>query len=272
MESSVTDQASAGYDWLIANGMNLLTAIIIIVIAFWLAGFVKNLISKIGKSYENLDDTLFEFLGSLAKYAILAFATIMVLERFGVTTTSLVALIGAAGLAIGLALQGTLSNLAAGVMLLIFRPFNVDDFIDGADTFGKVKSISLFTTEIGTFDNQHIIIPNSALWGSKLINHSHEKIRGVDMTFGVSYSTDLKKAEAAIRKVLAAHEHVLTEPEPFVAVDKLNDSSVDFIVRPFCEGEHYFDLRYSLPQLVKEELDRQKIELPFPHRKVIMAK
>jgi len=272
MEENAMESVTSGYSWLIDNGMNLLTAILIIIVAFWLAGFVKNLISKIGQKNENLDDTLFEFLGSLAKYAILAFAAIMVLERFGVTTTSLVALIGAAGLAIGLALQGTLSNLAAGVMLLLFRPFNIGDFINGADTFGKVKSISLFTTEVGTFDNQHIIIPNSALWGSKIINHSHEEIRGVDMTFGVSYSTDLKKAEKAIRKVLAAHEQVLGDPEPFVAVETLNESSVDFLVRPFCKGDDYFDLRYTLPQLVKEELDRQKIEIPFPHRKVIMEK
>ena len=272
MENAAVEQASAGYNWLVANGMNVLYAILIIVIAFWLAGFVKKMISKIAASNEALDETLFEFLGSLAKYAILTFATIMVLERFGVTTTSLVALIGAAGLAIGLALQGTLSNLAAGVMLLLFRPFKIGDFINGADIFGQVKSISLFTTEVGTFDHQHIIIPNSALWGSTLINHSTEEVRGVDMTFGVSYSSDLKKAEKAIRKVLSAHEHVMKDPEPFIAVDKLNESSVDFIVRPFCNGEHYFDLRYSLPQLVKEEFDRQKIEIPFPHRKIIMQK
>jgi small conductance mechanosensitive channel len=272
MESNTFDDVMGGYDWLIANAMNVLYAIIIIIIALWLAGLAKRLITRIGSANENLDDTLFEFLGSLARYGILAFAGIMVLERFGITTTSLVALVGAAGLAVGLALQGTLSNLAAGVMLLLFRPFKVGDFIDGAGVFGKVQSISLFTTDLGTFDNQHIIVPNSELWGTKIINHSHHAVRGVDLTFGVSYSTDLNKAKKAIQKVFDAHDLVLKDPAAFIEVDKLNESSVDFIARPFCKGEHYFDLRYSLPQLVKEEFNRQKIEIPFPHRVVIMDK
>ncbi|WP_075996154.1 mechanosensitive ion channel family protein [Salaquimonas pukyongi] len=272
MENEAIEQASAGWSWFVSNSMNVLYAIAIIVVALFLAKLAKRFIVQIANSKPSLDDTLFEFLGSLVFYIILVFAGLMVLERFGITTTSLVALIGAAGLAIGLALQGTLSNLAAGVMLLLFRPFKVGDFIDGAGVFGKVDAISLFTTDLVTFDNQQIIIPNSELWGTKLINHSHFEDRGVDLTFGVSYGTDLKKAEKAIRKVLSAHDKVLETPEPFIAVDKLNDSSVDFLVRPFCKGEHYFDLRYSLPQLVKEEFDRQKIEIPFPHRKVIMAK
>ena len=272
MESDAIGQASAGWNWLVANSMNVLYAIIIIILALLVAGFAKRMIVRIANANAALDDTLFEFLGSLARYAILAFAGLMVLERFGITTTSLVALIGAAGLAIGLALQGTLSNLAAGVMLLLFRPFKVGDFIDGAGVFGKVDTISLFTTDLVTFDNQQIIVPNSELWGTKIVNHSHFGERGVDLTFGVSYGTDLGKAEKAIRKVLSSHEFVLDTPEPFIAVDRLNESSVDFLVRPFCKGEHYFDLRYSLPQLVKEEFDRQKIEIPFRHRKIIMAK
>jgi small conductance mechanosensitive channel len=272
MKETTTQSLSGAWDWIASSAPNILMAILILIIGFWLSGLVKRFIVRMSQRHEKLDDTLFQFLGSLARYAILAFTAIMVLERFGVTTTSLVALIGAAGLAIGLALQGTLSNLAAGVMLLIFRPYKVGDFVDGAGTFGKVASLSLFTTEMETFDNQYIIIPNSELWGKKLINHSHHKIRGVDLTFGVSYGTDLKKAEKSIRKVLAAHPQVLDDPEPFIAVDKLNESSVDFIVRPFCDGAHYFDLRYSLPQQVKEQFDRDKIEIPFPHRKIIMAK
>ena len=272
MESDAIQQMSAGYEWLIANSMNVLYALIIIIVALWLAGLAKRLIKRVSKSNAKLDDTLFEFLGSLAKYAILAFAGIMVLERFGITTTSLVALIGAAGLAVGLALQGTLSNLAAGVMLLLFRPFKVGDFIEGAGVFGQVDSITLFTTDLGTFDKQHIIVPNSELWGTKIINHSHHEVRGVDLKFGVSYGTDLEKAKRAIAKVFAAHELVLKEPEPFIEVDTWSESSVDIVARPFCNGAHYFDLRYSLPQLVKEEFDRQKIEIPFPHRVVIMKK
>lgn len=270
--NDTTQKVSAIWEWLTASAPGFLMAVLTLIIGLWLAGMVKKIIIGLAGRHKNLDNTLFQFLGSLARYIIIAFTVIMVLERFGVTTTSLVALVGAAGLAIGLALQGTLSNLAAGVMLLVFRPFKIGDFLDGAGTFGKVASISLFTTEMETFDNQYIIIPNSELWGKKLINHSHHEVRGVDMVFGVSYATDLKKAEASIRKVLKAHRHVLAKPEAFIAVDKLNESSVDFIVRPFCKGEHYFDLRYSLPQQVKEQFDKDKIEIPFPHRKIIMAK
>ena len=272
MQDKTIAQVAGGYDWLIANSMNVLYALIIIIVAFWLAGLVKRLIMKIANSNDNLDDTLFEFLGSMARYAILAFAAIMVLERFGITTTSLVALVGAAGLAIGLALQGTLSNLAAGAMLLLFRPFKVGDFIDGAGVFGKVESITLFTTDLSTFDNQHIIVPNGELWGTKIINHSHYENRGVDLKFGVAYGADLDKAKNAIRKVFDAHELVLKDPAPFIEVETLNESSVDILARPFCKGEHYFDLRYSLPQLVKQEFNKQKIEIPFPHRVVIMQK
>lgn len=272
MESNAVDQVVQGSSWFMDNIMNVVFAILIIVVAFIVAGFIKKMIIRVANSNEKLDDTLFEFLGSLARYVVLAFAGIMVLERFGITTTSLVALIGAAGLAVGLALQGTLSNLAAGVMLLLFRPFRVGDFIDGAGVFGKVESITLFTTDLITFDNQHIIVPNSELWGTKITNHSHHPVRGVDMTFGVAYGSDLEKAKATILQAVTANEHVLADPAPFIAVDALSASSVDILVRPFCKGEHYFDVRYALPQAVKEELDKAKIEIPFPHQVMITRK
>jgi len=176
-----------------------------------------------------------------------------------------------AGLAIGLALQGTLSNLAAGVMLLIFRPYKVNDFVDAAGKFGKVTEIDLFTTILQTFDNKQIIIPNSQIWGEQIVNHSHHEIRGVDMTFGIAYNENIDAARAVIDKVLADHPHVLKDPAPFVEVSTLNDSSVDFIVRPFCHGEHYFDILFSVPEQVKKALDEANIEIPFPHRKVIVV-
>ena len=256
----------------VVYGINIIGAAAILVIGFWVAGIAHRMVTKLGAAHENLDDTLFKFLGSIVRYAILAFTILMVLERFGVETTSIVAIIGAAGLAVGLALQGTLSNLAAGVMILFFRPFKVGDFIDGADVFGKVSEINLFTTEVSTFDNQHIIVPNSLLWGAKLINHSHYPVRGVDMTFGVSYDANLKDARAAIMKVLENHPRIVSDPAPFVEVETLNDSSVDFLVRPFCNGEHYFDVRYSVPELIKNALDDAGVEIPFPHRKVILEK
>ncbi|MEE9380466.1 MAG: mechanosensitive ion channel domain-containing protein [Hyphomonadaceae bacterium] len=256
----------------IAWSTNLLLAAAILIIGLWFAGRVESLIRAMGARYEQLDDTLFGFLGTLARYVILAFVFIAVLGRFGVETTSIVALLGAAGLAIGLALQGAMSNLASGVMLLVFRPYKAGDFIDAAGRFGKVEEITLFTTILQTFDNQQIIVPNGQIWGDQIINHSHHPIRGVEMHFGVAYDADLDATRKVIMDVLTAHEHVLNDPAPFVEVETLNDSSVDFLVRPFCEGAHYFDILYSVPEQIKKALDAAGIEIPFPHRKVILFK
>lgn len=256
----------------VAWATNILLAIVILLIGFWIAGRVYKAVHSIGKKYERLDDTLFRFFGSIARYVILAFVFIAVLNRFGVETTSIVALIGAAGLAVGLALQGAMSNLAAGVMLLIFRPYKVGDFVGSAGQFGKVTEIDLFTTIMQTFDNQQIIIPNSQIWGQQIVNHSHYEVRGVDITVSVAYAESTDAARAVIDGVLEAHPHILKDPTPFVEVASLNDSSVDFIVRPFCKGEHYFDVLYSLPEQVKKALDEANIEIPFPHRKVILVK
>ena len=263
---------ACGGAWLLENAVSLAVALAIIMVAFWVAAIVKRMVVAMSARYELLDETLFGFLGSLARYAIIAFGVLMVLERFGIETTSLVALIGAAGLAVGLALQGTLSNLAAGVMIMLFRPFKAGDFVEAAGTFGKVDEINLFTTEMGTFDAQKIIIPNGEIWGQKITNHSHHPVRGVDMTFGVAYGTDVSKARASIAKALTSMDKVLADPAPFIEVETLNDSSVDFLVRPFCNGEHWFDVRYSAPQAVYEQLNADGIEIPFPQRVVHLQK
>lgn len=257
---------------LISGATNVLFAALILIIGFFVAGRINRMICKMGESHEKLDNTLFRFLGSLGKYIVLAFVIIAVLNRFGVQTASIVALLGAAGLAVGLALQGTLSNLAAGVMLLIFRPYKVGDFIGAADKFGKVNEIDLFTTILQTFDNQQIIIPNSQIWGSQITNHSHHPIRGVDMVFGVAYKENTDNVRTVIDSVLSAHPHILKDPAPFVEVETLNNSSVDFRVRPFTKGEHYFDVLYSVPEQIKKALDAAGIEIPFPHRKLIIEK
>lgn len=256
---------------IIAWATNILLAIVILLLGFWLASSVYKLIVASSKKNTHLDDTLFRFLGSIARYVILAFVFIAVLNRFGVQTASIVALLGAAGLAVGLALQGAMSNLAAGVMLLIFRPYKVGDFIDAAGRFGNVTEIDMFTTILQTFDNQQIIIPNSQIWGEQIINHSHYDVRGVDMHFGVAYAESIDAARSVIDTVLANHPHILKDPAPFVEVETLNDSSVDFLVRPFCKGEHYFDVLYSVPEQIKKALDENNIEIPFPHRKVIVV-
>lgn len=254
-------------DW----ATNILLALLILVIGFWIAGKAYRAVVSIADKHQQLDDTLFRFFGSLARYIILAFVGIAVLNRFGVQTASIIALLGAAGLAVGLALQGTLTNLAAGVMLLIFRPYKVNDFVDVAGKFGKVAEIDMFTTILQTFDNQQIIIPNGKIWGDQIINHSHHAIRGVDMRFGIAYGESIDEARKVIEKVLQDHPHVVDEPPPFVEVETLNDSSVDFLVRPFCDGAHYFELRYSIPEQIKKALDAAGIEIPFPHRKVFVV-
>lgn len=251
-------------------GTNLLIALAILIIGMWIAGRVGKFVTGMGARYEKLDDTLFKFLGSVARYIILAFVIIAVLNRFGVQTASIIALLGAAGLAVGLALQGALSNLAAGVMLMVFRPYKVGDFIDAAGRFGNVSEINLFTTILNTFDNQHIIVPNSQIWGEQIVNHSHHPVRGVDMTFGISYDSDIDTARKAISDVFSDHPHILSDPAPFIEVSTLNNSSVDFITRPFVKGEHYFDVLYSVPELVKKKLDKVGVEIPFPHQKVIL--
>jgi small conductance mechanosensitive channel len=251
---------------------NILIALAILLVGLWVSKRAKMAVEALGTRHAALDSTLFKFLGSVARYAILAIVLIAVLNRFGVQTASIVALLGATGLAIGLALQGALSNLAAGIMLMFFRPFKTGDFIDAAGRFGNVTEINLFTTVLQTFDNQQIIVPNGQIWGEQIINHSHHPVRGVDMTVSVSYGSDLDKTRKVIEGVLAAHPHVLKDPAPFIEVATLNDSSVDFIVRPFCEGAHFFDVKYSLPEQMKKALDKAGLEIPFPHRKVILFK
>lgn len=250
---------------------NILLAIVILIIGMWIAGAVSKFVRGLGEKYDKLDNTLFKFLGSVVRYIIMAFVVIAVLNRFGVETTSIVALLGAAGLAVGLALQGAMSNLAAGVMLMLFRPYKVGDFIDAAGRFGNVTEIDLFTTVLQTFDNQQIIIPNSQVWGEQIVNHSHHPVRGVDMVVSVAYGENTDEARKVIDGVLAGNAHVLADPAPFVEVETLNESSVDFRVRPFVKGENYFDVLYSVPEQMKKALDAAGIEIPFPHRKVIMV-
>lgn len=258
-------------DWYVQLGLNVVIAAAILIGAFWVSGLAKRQINKIGLKHEELDDTLFLFLASLAKYAILAIAIVFVLSRFGIQTTSLVALLGAAGLAIGLALQGTLSNLAAGVMLLGFRPFKIGDFVDVGGHSGWVKAITLFTTEIATSDNVQITIPNGDIWASAIKNYSYYDRRRCDIEIGVSYDTDLKKAEAALFKVIAADSRAMSDPAPFAKVTNLGDSSVDFSLRVWTTADDYWNMRFSLLREIKEEFDRQGIDIPYPTSLHIVA-
>ncbi len=248
----------------VAMGMNVLMALVIFIVGSWIAKRIGNLVKKIGKKNQHLDETLFNFLGSIARWLVMAVVFIAVLGRFGIETTSIVAMLGAAGVAVGLALQGSLSNLAAGVMLMIFRPYKVGDFVDGGGHFGNVEDINLFTTVMQTFDNQQIIIPNSKIWGDNIINHSHHPVRGVEMRFNVAYDDDIEQAKKIIHEVLAKNEHIKSDPAPFVEVETLSERSAELVVRPFTDGAHYFDVRYTVPEAILKALGAAGMTTPYP--------
>jgi small conductance mechanosensitive channel len=258
-------------DWT-GYAINILAAIAILCVGFWGSGRVGRLIRQLGLKYPQLDAMLFGFLGSLARWAIIALIIVIVLGQFGVETTSLIALLGVAGLAVGLALQGTLSNLAAGVMLLIFRPFKVGDYVIAGGHSGTVEEVSLFTTRIVSTDNVLTIVPNGDIWASAVTNYSVKDTRRLDLVFGVSYSTDLKLTEKALRDVIAEDERIRDEPsEPFVAVTNLGDSSVDFTIRVWCASSDYWALKCHMLRAVKETFDARGIDIPFPTTTIVRA-
>jgi len=204
----------------------------------------------------------------MAYYVVLAVVVIAVLNLFGVQTTSLIAVLGAAGLAVGLALQGTLSNFAAGVMLLVFRPFRIGDYVDIAGTAGSVVEIGLFTVALNTPDNVRIIVPNSSVYGQTISNYAANPTRRNDLVIGIAYGDDIGKAISTIEAVLAADARVLKDPAPVVATSELADSSVNIVVRPWCTKEDYWGLRFDLTRKIKEELEAAGCSIPFPQRDV----
>lgn len=250
---------------------SVLAAILLLFAAFVIGGWVRRKIVTIALAREELDDTLFTFLGNLARYAVLILVLVVVLNTFGVQTTSLVAAIGAAGLAIGLALQGTLSNVAAGVMIILFRPIKLGDFVSVAGVSGTVKDISLNTTELATLDNVQVIVPNAQVWGSVITNYSVYDTRRAEWTFGVSYGSNLATAEKVIRDTILSDPRALPEPEPFCQVNNLGDSSVDFLVRVWCASSDKFSFEADMKRQVKEALDRAGIDIPFPTQTLIQV-
>ena len=245
-------------------GLDVVAAIVILIVGVWIAGRVEAVIKKALGRAKRVDAMLVSFFASAGRYLVLIFVGVAVLGRFGIETTSLIAVLGAAGLAIGLALQGTLSNVAAGVMLLIFRPFKVGDFIEGGGHAGTVKTLNLFFTELATPDNIQIVVPNSDVWGTSIRNFSTHAERRVDFLIGVSYDTDLDQAMAALNDVIAAEPRIKSDPEPMVAVSELGDSSVNFVVRVWTQNADYFPVRFDMTKAIKEKLDAEKISIPFP--------
>ncbi|MEN8889675.1 MAG: mechanosensitive ion channel domain-containing protein [Celeribacter marinus] len=248
---------------------SIVGALLILFAGMFLSGWAGRRIRGISKRHAKLDDTLFNFLGNIARYIILGFTVLIVLNTFGIQTTSIVAVIGAAGLAIGLALQGTLSNVAAGVMIILFRPFKNGDFVEVAGMSGTVKDISLNFTELANVSNVQVIVPNSQVWGNIITNFSTNQTRRAEWIFGVGYGADLKAAEEAIRATILADPRSLSEPEPFIQVNNLGDFSVDFLVRVWVSSPDYFKYQADIKRAVKEALDAAGIDIPFPTQTLI---
>lgn len=258
-------------DYIIPFAIDLAMAIVIFVIGKIV---VKVLVSVLGKllSKANYDNMLVEFLKSIANAILMLFVIVAALDQLGVDTTSLVAILGAAGLAIGLSLQGSLQNFAAGVMLLVFRPFKAGDYVDAGGVAGTVKSIGVFSTIMNTPDNKEIIVPNGNIYGGNIINFSAKDTRRVDMVFGIGYDDDLRKAKALLETMITEDSRILQDPKPQVAVSELGDSSVNFVVRPWVKSSDYWGVMFDFTEAVKLRFDAEGISIPFPQMDVHVHK
>lgn len=257
---------SAG-SMIVEYGMSVIGAIVLFVIGRMVAGWARNKVTA-GLTKAGTDASLVPFFASMLYYVILGVVVIAVLNLFGVETTSLIAVLGAAGLAVGLALQGTLSNFASGVMLLIFRPIRVGDWVEVAGQAGSVKEIALFNTVMHTGDNVRIVVPNSAIYGDVVKNYSWNDTRRIDLTMGIAYGDDIGKAIEIIERVVKGDARTLEDPAPTIAVGELADSSVNLVVRPWCAAGDYWALRWDLIRTLKEELEAGGCNIPFPQSDV----
>ena len=268
MDKEISAHWKALIELATSYGLELIAALVILVFGWWLAGRVQRLILRALDRLPRMDATLKPFLSSLARYAIIAVTLVAVLARLGVETTSIIAVLGAAGLAIGLALQGTLQNIAAGIMLLVLRPFKVGDYIDAGGISGTVDEIGLFTTNMTTFDGVYQSVPNSALWNTSILNYSRLPTRRMDVPVGIAYEDDVERAMALLLEHLKQDERVLEDPAPQVLVTNLGESSVDLSLRCWSESSNFWALKFELNKKVKLWLDTEGISIPFPQRDV----
>lgn len=271
MEQDIQEALDMVVTLLAAYGLNVIGAIFIIIVGLVAAGWAKNAVEKALRRSRRIDEMLAKFLASLVRYAVIAFVIIAALEQFGFEATSLVAVVGAAGLAIGLAMQGTLSNVAAGVMLLLFRPFKVGDYIEAGGQAGTVKEVGLFTCEFSTPDNVKIVIPNGQIWNQAVKNYSANPTRRCDFVIGIDYEDDINVAMATIARVFEEEARGLKDPAPTIAVSEMADSSVNLIARLWVNTPDYWATRWDLMKKLKEELEADGISIPFPQRTVHMV-
>lgn len=265
------DIAELATTYVIPWGIRLTWAVVIFIVGRIAVSIVTSVFNKFMRK-RGMDEMLVSFLTSILRAALLLFVVIASLNQLGVDTTSLVALLGAAGLAIGLSLQSSLANFAAGVMLIVFRPFGKGDFVEAGGATGVVEDISIFTTTMTTGDNKEVIVPNGTIASGTITNYSARSTRRVDMVFGISYDDDLLKAKQLLTDIIAADERVLAEPEPLIAIGELADSSVNFLVRPWAKSEDYWALKFDITEKVKLTFDKEGISIPYPQMDVHVAK
>lgn len=252
-------------DFITTYGLKVIAAIVIWIVGSWL---IKKIIGASRKimTKANYDESLQKFLLNLCTWALKILLIITLLGTLGVPTTSFAAVIAAAGLAVGLALQGSLGNFAGGVLLMIFKPIKIGDLIEAQGEIGVVKEIEIFTTKLTGLSNKEIIIPNGALSNGNIVNYTTEGTRRVDLVFGVGYDSDIKKTKDVLMNVLTSHPKVLKDPAPAVTVLELADSSINFATRPWCKSEDYWDVYFDVTEQTKEALDAAGIEIPYPHQ------
>ena len=252
-------------------GIPVIIAIVIFIVGRMVVAQVVSILQKMMLA-RDMDETLVNFICSIARWVGLLFVVIASLSQLGVDTTSLVALLGAAGLAVGLSLQSSLGNFAAGVMLIVFKPFKKGDFVEAGGAMGTVDNISIFTTVMTTPDNREIIVPNGSVIGGNITNFSARPTRRVDMVFGISYGDDLKQAKTILEEIIAADARVLAEPAPVVTLGELADSSVNFLVRPWVNASDYWGVLWDTTEQVKLRFDEGGISIPFPQMDVHLQK
>lgn len=270
--TAVTEWGEAVLAWIAVQGINILIALVLLAVGWWLARFVKRLAERWMERSDRMDPMVEQFLSSIIYYGVLVLVLIIALNLMGVQTASLIAVLGAASLAVGLALQGSLTSLAAGVMIIVMRPFKIGDYIEVSGHAGTVKSITLFLTELATYDNIQKIMPNSAVWGSTVTNYSAYATRMLDIELGIDYEDDIQKALDTLRTLSEAHDKVLAEPAPDAFVTRIGESSVDLTLRVWTAASDYWPLRRELTKRAKEEIEAHGMSIPYPHRQILPAK
>lgn len=271
MENAVQENLDVILELLSIYGLRVVGAIVILIVGWTVAGWGRRLVLRSTAKIQTMDETVARFLASLVRYGIIAFTVLAVLSQFGVETASFIAVLATMGLAVGLALQGTLGHVASGFMLLIFRPFKIGDFVEAGGVAGTVKDINLFTTELATGDNVQILIPNGQIWGSAIRNFSFNDTRRVDFGLGIGYEDDINKAFSAIRSVIEGESRAYKDPEPLIVVGELADSSVNLTIRIWVDASDYWGVRFDLNKAFKERLDQEGINIPYPQQVVHMV-